>query len=90
MQFALVDITEQAGRHGLAVGQACIENVIPSESLPAVLTAATAAMVPVALREIRHITIRVTTQTNGTLTAVNLSLVLRYNARGALTATILA
>lgn len=90
MEFALVDITEQAERRHLAVGEAWIENAIPCESFPAVLDAAIAAMTPVAPCEIRRITIRVTTFIEGALTTANLSLVLRHNTYGVLTAVILA
>ncbi|WP_067563753.1 hypothetical protein [Nocardia acidivorans] len=89
-QFALVDITEHAQLHRLAVGKAWIENAIPREMYPTVLTVAGNALVPVALREIRRVILRITALVNGVLTAVHLSLVLRCDAHGVLTATILA
>ncbi|MFJ9371445.1 hypothetical protein ACIRRA_44590 [Nocardia sp. NPDC101769] len=90
MQFALVDITDHARSHRLAVGKAWIENAIPAETRAQVLTAAVAAMVPVGPREIRRITIRITTMSAGVLTAAHYSLILRRNNYGTLTATILA
>ncbi|MGW4125791.1 hypothetical protein [Nocardia sp. NPDC004711] len=90
MHFALVDITDHAHSHRLAVGKAWIENAIPDETRTQVLTAAVAAMVPVGPTEIRRLTIAVTTVTAGVLTATRFSLILRRTVHGTLTATILA
>lgn len=89
-QFALVDITDHAHRHRMAVGKAWIENAVPSEAFAAVLATATNAMVPVRRGEIRRVTLSVRTMRNGVLTAAHLSLILRHNDHGVLTATILA
>ncbi|MBU3063203.1 hypothetical protein KO481_16915 [Nocardia sp. NEAU-G5] len=86
----MVDITDLAQRHRLAVGRAWIENAIPPDIYARVFAAAVAAMVPVGISEIRHLTIQTMTLSAGVITPARFSLILRHNNHGILTATILA